>query len=86
MQKSIVGDIITDGGHVGIISGYNKTISAGCQKIIENDFGWRGEKDVRVYRYDSSKVIKADFLDSSTIIFLSFRKLIISLFLILLSL
>jgi hypothetical protein len=86
LEKSNVGDIITDGGHVGIISGYNKTISAGCQKIIENDFGWRGEKDVRVYRYDSSKVIKVDFLDSSAIIFLSFRKLIISIFLILLSL
>ena len=84
LKKYNIGDIITDGGHVGIISGYNKTISAGCQKIIENDFGWRGEKDVRVYRYDSSKVIKVN--DSSQTQFLSFRKLIISIFLILLSL
>ena len=55
LNKCWPGDIITDGGHMGIISAPQKTISASYpeRKIVENDWGWRNEnlKDVKIYRY-----------------------------------
>ena len=49
------GDIITNGGHIGIISAQRKTISASSIEnvIVENDWGWReGQRDqVKVFRY-----------------------------------
>ena len=49
------GDIITNGGHIGIISAQGKTISASSIEnvIVENDWGWReGQRDkVKVFRY-----------------------------------
>ena len=46
------GDIITDGSHVGIISkNKNRTISASREKVVENDWGFRGE-DIKIFRYN----------------------------------
>lgn len=54
-----IGDICTDGSHVGIVSGKGKTISASAltNKIVENDWGFRGnsgkpQPNVRFYRYN----------------------------------
>lgn len=56
LDKSQPGDIITDGQHVGIISGPSLTISASSaeSKIVENDWGWRyGTRgDMTIFRYD----------------------------------
>jgi len=55
LNKSWPGDIVTDGNHVGIISGPQKTISASAieNKIVENNWGWRKENwpSVKVFRY-----------------------------------
>lgn len=57
LNKSLLGDIITDGKHMGFISGYRKTISASSKaedlKVVENDWGWReDQKDtVKIFRY-----------------------------------
>jgi len=49
------GDIITDGGHMGIVSGSKSTISASAKefKVVNNDWGFRGDEDrpVRIFRY-----------------------------------
>ena len=50
------GDIISDGGHMGIISGVRKTISHSyhTQTVVENDWGWReGGPKVIIRRYHS---------------------------------
>jgi len=54
IQKCIRGDIITDGQHVAIVSMGKKTISASSEKIVENDWGFRGNevRPVRVFRYN----------------------------------
>lgn len=46
------GDIVSNGRHVGIVSGKNKTISASAKTntVIENDWGF-GSKKYRYYRY-----------------------------------
>ena len=47
------GDIITDGTHVGIVSkNKNQTISATSEKIVENDWGFRREKNIKIFRYE----------------------------------
>lgn len=55
LDKSWPGDIVTNGSHVGIISGPQKTISASAIEnvIVENAWGWRPEErdKVRVFRY-----------------------------------
>ena len=57
LNKSLPGDIITDGKHMGFISGYRKTISASSKvedlKVVENDWGWReDQKDiVKIFRH-----------------------------------
>lgn len=54
LNKAWPGDIITNGVHVGIISGPKKTISATpSQGVVENDWGWRaGDIDsMKVFRY-----------------------------------
>lgn len=55
LEKSWPGDIVTDGSHVGIISGPQKTISASAKenKVVENTWGWRPDEipKMRVYRY-----------------------------------
>jgi len=49
------GDIVTDGHHIGIISGPQKTIHAsGTQcKVIENNWGWDKDRRniVKIFRY-----------------------------------
>jgi len=46
------GDIITDGKHVGIVSGTGTTISASTAKgIVENDWGFRKGQNCSIYRY-----------------------------------
>eukprot|EP01130_Rhizamoeba_saxonica_P012182 TRINITY_DN5118_c0_g1_i1.p1 TRINITY_DN5118_c0_g1~~TRINITY_DN5118_c0_g1_i1.p1 ORF type:complete len:165 (-),score=23.38 TRINITY_DN5118_c0_g1_i1:66-560(-) len=57
-QRCWPGDIITDGSHIGIVSGVRKVISASSRvedhlKIVENDWGWRqGEVSrVKIFRY-----------------------------------
>jgi len=46
------GDIITNGVHVGIVSGTGTSISASTTKgIIENDWGFRTGQVFRLYRY-----------------------------------
>lgn len=52
------GDIATDGKHVGIVSGKNKTISATEGKVVENDWGFREGKEYRYYRYYGGKADK----------------------------
>ena len=57
LKKAKPGDIITNGSHMGIISGQKKTISASSKvfvnKVVENDWGWRkDERDtVKIFRY-----------------------------------
>ncbi len=39
------GDIITDGSHIGIITGVRKVVSATTTDgVVENDWGWRREQ------------------------------------------
>ena len=54
-KKSKKGDIITDGSHVGIISIDNQTISATSEEIVENDWGFKGEKNMKIFRYEGDK-------------------------------
>lgn len=58
LEKSWPGDIITDGSHIGIISGPQKTISASSKpldlmQVIENDWGWKPNEipNIVIYRY-----------------------------------
>lgn len=54
LNKSWPGDIVTDGKHIGIISGPKKTISATLHDgVVENDWGWRSEQlsSMKVFRY-----------------------------------
>ncbi|XP_070547685.1 uncharacterized protein [Ptychodera flava] len=37
------GDVVADGSHVGIAVGGGKTVSARSDKVVENDWGFRGE-------------------------------------------
>jgi hypothetical protein len=59
LKKSLPGDIITNGRHMGIISGPNKTISASSvtNTVVENDWGWREEQknEVNIFRYNPEK-------------------------------
>lgn len=56
LNKCSPGDIITNGSHIGIISGPQKTISASSieNKIVENDWGWRNEDipKIKIFRYN----------------------------------
>ena len=59
VKEPRIGDICTVGSHVGIVSGRGKTISASAltNKIVENDWGFRGnsgklQPNVRFYRYN----------------------------------
>ena len=59
VKRPRIGDICTDGSHVGIVSGRGKTISASAltNKIVENDWGFREnsgkpQPNVRFYRYN----------------------------------
>jgi len=55
LNKSWPGDLVTDGHHIGIISGPQKTISASSDecKIVENNWGWGKDRRniVKVFRY-----------------------------------
>ena len=57
LKQSKPGDIITQGKHIGIISGFRKTISASSRsdenKVVESEFGWREDEQgiVKVFRY-----------------------------------
>ena len=55
LNQCLPGDIITNGKHIGIISGPNQTISAAYiqNKVVENDFGWRKSEKykVKIFRY-----------------------------------
>ena len=48
-SKCKQGDIITNGEHIGIVAGNNKTISATASQIEHNNWGFRGE-NVRIFR------------------------------------
>ena len=56
-QMPTPGDVATDGGHMGIVSGDNTTISATPEAgVVENDWGFRekgmgNRKDTRFYTY-----------------------------------
>ena len=59
VKKPRVGDICTDGSHVGIVSGKSTTISASSitDTIVENNWGFRGNTgvplpNVKFYRYN----------------------------------
>lgn len=59
VQTPRIGDICTDGEHVGIVSGKSTTISASTltNTVVENDWGFRGNTDrpqpnVKFYRYN----------------------------------
>ena len=73
LNKSLPGDIITNGKHMGIISGKGKTISANSSLnpfnenkniVIENDFGWREEEKnvVKIFRYNLDDENNKDFI------------------------
>lgn len=53
-----IGDIITNGKHVGIVSGFNTTISASARyedeyKVVNNNWGYRGDEGtIKIFRYD----------------------------------
>ena len=50
------GDIVTNGVHIGIIAGDEKTISANEEQVVENDWGYRGNEGVlKYFRYDDSQ-------------------------------
>ena len=61
LSKAIRGDILTNGHHMGIISGYNKTISARCDVIVENEYGW-DDNSTKIFRYEGG----LDSLDESS--------------------
>ncbi|XP_071083442.1 uncharacterized protein [Haliotis cracherodii] len=47
-----IGDVIGGGGHVGIVTGYRQTTSAGTYKVLKNDWGYRsGGPKVTFWRY-----------------------------------
>ena len=55
LQNILPGDIITDGIHMGILSGPSKTINIDDDghKIVENNWGWRPEnvQNIKTFRY-----------------------------------
>lgn len=58
LEQSVPGDIITDGKHMGIISGPQLVISASSRpedenKVVENEWGWREDikNNVKIFRY-----------------------------------
>ena len=58
LNKSLPGNIITNGIHMGIISRPHKTINASSRigdkmKIVDNDWGWREDEKniVKIVRY-----------------------------------
>ena len=55
LKKAKPGDIITNGSHIGMISGQKKTISASSKvhEVVENDWGWRKDErdEVKIFRY-----------------------------------
>lgn len=52
VKKPEPGDIVSDGDHMGIVSGDNTTISASSteNKVVENDFGFSGDPKKVTYR------------------------------------
>ena len=56
LNKSWPGDIVTDGFHIGIISGPQKTIHISEKNniVVEDNWGWRKEDfdKVKIFRYD----------------------------------
>lgn len=53
-KKCKPGDIITNGSHIGIIAGNDKTISAGEDKVVEGDWGYRGDEgNLKIFRYSN---------------------------------
>ena len=55
-KNSKKGDIITNGSHIGIIAGDEKTISAAEDIIVENDWGYRGnEGNLKIFRFSEHK-------------------------------
>ena len=55
LQNILPGDIITDGIHMGILSGPSKTINIDDDghRIVENNWGWRPEnvQNIKTFRY-----------------------------------
>ena len=51
LSNAIRGDILTNGHHMGIISGKKKTISARCDVIVENEYGW-DDNSTKIFRYE----------------------------------
>ncbi|XP_067684765.1 uncharacterized protein [Haliotis asinina] len=46
------GDVIGDGWHVGIVTGYKLTTSARFDKVVRNNFGFRSsQKPMTLWRY-----------------------------------
>jgi RHS repeat-associated protein len=57
VDSPLSGDIITDGHHMGIVSGKNTSISsASSGKILENDWGFRDQRNIRYFRYEGQIV------------------------------
>ena len=55
-NKCKKGDIVTNGVHIGIIAGDGETISAAKEKVVKNDWGYRGDEGVlRYFRYDDNQ-------------------------------
>jgi hypothetical protein len=54
VNNSSPGDIITDGHHIGIVSGKNTSISAASSGVVvENDWGFRdANAHIRFFRYE----------------------------------
>jgi len=56
--KAEIGDIITNGKHMGIVSGYHTTISASARfkdefRVVNNDWGYRGDEGtIKIFRYN----------------------------------
>lgn len=52
VDTPLPGDVVTNGRHIGIVSGKNKTISASSKTntVVENGWGF-GSKKFRYYRY-----------------------------------
>ena len=52
VKTPALGDICTNGKHVGIVSGKGKTISASKEGVVENDWGFRKGEHYRYFRYE----------------------------------
>ena len=52
INKAIPGDIISNGGHMGIVIGNDETISASTKSIRKSDFNGYGDS-IYIFRYDN---------------------------------